>query len=352
MAIDPKQVKQLRESTGAGMMDCKKALTKAEGDFDKAVEFLREQGLGKAAKKADRLAAEGAVYVEKNGNKVTILEMNSETDFVAKNDEFKKVLDATIKLIQENDIKTLEELNATSIDGTTYEEYLKGKIATIGENIVVRRFETFQANENETINGYVHANGRIATILKANTNSSDVANKITDTVRNVCMHAAAMKPKFLKYTELDKEFVEKETLAKKAEIEKENIELVRLGKKEKNIPSFVSMIQLTNEILKQTEESLKEELKAQGKPEKIWDKIIPGQLDRFISDNTLLDQELVLLSQAYVMDDKKTVEQALNEEAKKAGGDAELTAYVRYELGEGLEKKGCDFAAEVAAQLN
>jgi elongation factor Ts len=150
---------------------------------------------------------------------------------------------------------------------------------------------------------------------------------------------------------LDPEFVEKETAALKAEVEKQNEELKRLGKTLKHVPKYASRLQLTDEVLAEAKKELEEALKAQGKPEKIWDRIIPGQMERFIADNTLLDQELTLLSQFYVMDDKKTVEQVLEEKSKEFGGKIEIVEYVRFELGEGLEKKGCDFASEVAEQL-
>jgi elongation factor Ts len=165
------------------------------------------------------------------------------------------------------------------------------------------------------------------------------------------MHAAAMKPTYLSYKELDPEFIEKETVALKADIEKANEELVRMKKPLKKVPLFGSMLQLTDEVMKEARANIEAELKAQKKPEKIWDKIIPGQIARFIADNTQLDQQFTLLSQFYVMDDKKTVEQVIEEKSKELGGKIELVDYVRFELGEGLEKKGCDFASEVAEQL-
>ena len=170
-------------------------------------------------------------------------------------------------------------------------------------------------------------------------------------IRNLCMHAAAMKPSFLSYTELDPEFVEKETIGIKADIEKENEELARLKKPLKRMPLFVSRVQLTDAVLENAKKEMQAELKAQGKPEQIWDKIIPGQIERFIADNTQLDQQYTLLSQFYVMDDKKTIAQVVEEKAKELGGKIELVGYVRFELGEGLEKKACDFASEVAEQL-
>lgn len=347
-------VKELRESTGAGMMDCKKALVETDGNIEAAVDLLREKGLGKAAKKSDRLASEGLVSVEVSSDfkSVTISEINSETDFVAKNDNFIKLTQGTTAHIQATGVESAEELMSTTINGTKFEEYFNSQIAKIGENLVIRRFATLKAGENGVVNGYAHSNGRVGVAISAVCNSKEVASKAAEFIRQLTMHAAAMKPTYLSYESLDLEFVEKENIAIKADIEKENEELRRLGKPEKRIPDFVSKLQLTDEILKKAEEDMKAELKAQGKPEKIWDRIIPGQMERFVADNTQLDQQMTLLSQFYVMDDKKTVAQVIAEKAKEFGGTIELVDFVRFELGEGLEKKQDDFAAEVASQLS
>lgn len=353
MAISAAQVKELREMTGAGMMDCKKALTETEGDMDKAVDVLREKGLGKAAKKADRLASEGLVNVEvaEDFKMATLGEINSETDFVAKNANFQNLTQSTVAHIQSNNVETVEQLMETTINGTKFQEYFNTQIATIGENLVVRRFATVKADENGVVNGYVHSNGRVGVIIAANCDSAKTAEASSEFIRQLCMHAAAMKPTYLDYTSLDLEFVDKETVALKADLEKGNEELRRLGKLEKKIPLFGSRLQLTDEVMKQAEEDIKAELRAQNKPEKIWDKIIPGQLERFYADNTQLDQQFTLMSQFYVMDDKKTIEQVVADKAAELGGTIELVEYVRFELGEGLEKKVEDFAAEVAAQM-
>lgn len=348
MEISAAMVKELRENTGAGMMDCKKALVETQGDMQKAIDFLREKGLGKAAKKADRLASEGLVSVLVKDNKIgSVIEINSETDFVAKNEKFIKLVNDTIAHIQADCIKTLDELNDSKINGESFKDYLNSEIATIGENLVVRRFQTI---ENEVVSGYLHSNGRVAVLLGAKCGKADKA-KVAEFLRNLCMHAAAMKPSFICYKQLDKDFVEKEFLALKGELEKENEELKRLGKPLHHIPEFASRLQITDEILKKAEDMIKEELKAEGKPEKIWDRILPGKLERFFADNTVLDQRLTLLSQFYVMDDKKTVEQVIEEKSKELGDKIEITDYIRYEVGEGLEKKADDFAAEVAAQI-
>ena len=351
--ISAQMVKELRESTGAGMMDCKKALEEANGDMSAAVDILREKGLGKAAKKADRLASEGLVDVlVSSDNKIaTISEVNSETDFVAKNENFINLVKNTTSHIQANSIQTIEQLNTSTINGVVFEDYFKTEIAKTGENLVVRRFETIEVGANGVVTGYIHSNSRVGVIIAAACDSEATVSKAKDFLRNVCMHAAAMKPQVISYKDFDKEFLDKETTALKAELEKENEELRRLGKHEHKIPEYGSRAQITDEIIAGVKAKLEDELKAQGKPEKIWDKIIPGQIERFYADNTQIDQRLTLLGQFFVMDDKKTIEQAIADEAAKIGGKIEIVKYVRFEVGEGLEKKQEDFAAEVAAQM-
>ncbi|WP_170000378.1 translation elongation factor Ts [Campylobacter sp. RM9328] len=353
MEITAQMVKELRESTGAGMMDCKKALGEANGDMEKAVDILREKGLGQAAKKADRLASEGLVSVEvcAECKAATISEINSETDFVARNPQFQALTKDTTAHIQAKSIQDVETLNSSVINGVKFEEYFKGQIATIGENLVVRRFETITADANGVVNGYVHSNGRVGVLIGAACENATVAAKAQEFIRNLCMHAAAMKPSVISYKDLDKEFVGKEFIALRAELEKENDELKRLGKPLHHIPEYASRCQIGEAELEKAKKDIENELKAEGKPEKIWDKIIPGKIDRFYADNTVLDQRLTLLGQFYVMDDKKTVEQVIAEKSTELGGKIEIVKYVRFELGEGLEKKVDDFAAEVAAQI-
>ncbi|TKX31404.1 translation elongation factor Ts [Campylobacter aviculae] len=354
--ITAAMVKELRESTGAGMMDCKNALSETDGDFDKAVQLLREKGLGKAAKKADRLAAEGLVSVKVSDDFTcaTVSEINSETDFVAKNDQFIALTKDTTAHIQCNNLQSVEELHSSVINGVKFEEYLKSQIATIGENLVVRRFATLKASANGVVNGYIHTNGRVGVIIAAACDNADIASKSRDFLKQLCMHIAAMKPSYLSYEDLDLSFVENEYKALVAELEKENEERRRLkdpNKPELKIPKFASRKQLNEQILKQAEEDIKAELKAQGKPEKIWDNIILGKMNSFIADNSQLDSKLTLMGQFYVMDDKKTIEQVIAEKEKELGGKIKIVEFVRFEVGEGLEKKTEDFAAEVAAQL-
>ncbi len=353
MTISAGMVKELRELSGAGMMDCKKALVETEGDIEKAMDYLREKGLGKAAKKSDRLASEGlvSVVVSDDFTKATISEINSETDFVAQNDGFINFTKGTTVHLQTSGVSTEEELTKTQVNGVDFEEYFGTEVSKIGENVVLRRFATISAGENGAINGYGHSNGRVGVVLGAACDSAKTAEGVKELLKNICMHAAAMKPSVLSYTDLDSEFIEKENIAIIADIEKENEELRRLKKPEKRIPQFVSKLQLTEKALVQAKADMEADLKAQGKPEKIWDRIIPGQLERFVADNTQLDQQLALLSQFFVMDDKKTIEQVVAEKAAELGGTIELVDYIKYDLGEGLEKKVDDFAAEVEAQL-
>jgi elongation factor Ts len=347
----PKDIKKLREMTDAGMMDCKKALTAADGDMDKAVEWLRDQGMGAAAKKASKTAAEGSIGIKCEGKKAVIVEINSQTDFVAQNDKFVSLLDRVVNHAFENNLADADAINASTIDGEPFAEYLAQQIATIGEKLVVRRAALIDAGEDCAVNAYVHSNKQNGVIIEAKCDSVETAEAMTPVLKEVAMHAAAMSPTTLSYKDFDAAFVEEETKGRIVAIEKENEELARLGKPLKNVPQYISMSQLTDEVMKNVEEMLKEELAKEGKPEKIWDKILPGKIARFISDNTTLDQEQCLLDQKFVMDDSKTVAQYIEEKAKAAGGSAEITNFVRLEVGEGIEVEEEDFAAEVAAQM-
>ncbi len=347
----PKDIKKLREMTDAGMMDCKKALTEADGDMDKAVEWLRDQGLGAAAKKAGKVAAEGAIGVKVEGHKAVIVEINSQTDFVAQNDKFKAVLSNVVNHAFDNNLADAEAINASTINGQPFTEYLSLQIATIGENLVVRRAALISGDENTAVNGYVHSNGQNGVIIEARCDSAKTAEAMTSVLRDVAMHAAAMAPTTLSYKDFDAKYVSEETQGRIVAIEKENEELSRLGKTLKNIPQYISMSQLTEEVMAAAEALLKEELKAEGKPEQIWDRILPGKIARFITDNTTLDQEQCLLDQKFVMDDSKTVLEYIQDKAKAAGGTAEIVHFIRLEVGEGIEVVEEDFAAEVAAQM-
>ncbi len=345
-AATPKLIKELREKSGAGMLDCKKALVATEGNMEEAIKHLREAGLSKAAKKSSNVAAEGLVSMLVNDDytKITMVELNSQTDFVAKNADFLALKDEITSHVQSTGVSTTEELNATEINGENFETYLNGKIAIIGENIVARKMITV-SSDTGIVNGYVHL-GKVGVILSA-TCAPEAREKTADILKKVAMHAASMKPSVISYEDFSPEFVESENKGIIADIEKLNIELHRLGKPEKNIPEFVSASQLTEEAIKAAEARMTEELKAEGKPEKIIPNILKGKIARWIEDNSQLDKAHALLSQNYVMDDSMTVEQAL----KACDESIEIVEYVRYELGDGIEKKEEDFAAEVAAQM-
>jgi len=347
----PKDIKKLREMTDAGMMDCKKALSASDGDMDKAVAWLRDQGMGAAAKKASKVAAEGSIAIKVEGLKAAIVEVNSQTDFVAQNDKFLAVMSDVINHTFDNSIADAEAINASTINGEPFAEYLSQQIATIGEKLVVRRSALIEAEENTAVNGYVHSNKQNGVIIAAKCDSAATAEAMTPILKEIAMHAAAMSPSTLSYKDFDATFVAEETKGRIVAIEKENEELSRLGKTLKNVPTYISMSQLTEEVMAEAEAALKAELAAEGKPEKIWDRILPGKIARFIADNTTLDQEQCLLDQNFVMDDSKTVAQYIEEKAKAAGGTAEITSFTRLEVGEGIEVAEEDFAAEVAAQM-
>ena len=345
----PKDIKKLRETTSAGMMDCKNALKETDGDFDAAITWLREKGLGAAAKKASKVAAEGVVSVQVSDNKAVIVEINSQTDFVAQNETFQAVVSEITAHAFDNVLADADAINASEINGQAFSEYLSLKIATIGENLVVRRAGMISSDdETVAINGYVHANSRVAVLLGAKCEDADTAKKVAAELKNIAMHAAAMSPSTLSYKDFDAQFVADETAGRIEKVKKDNEELVRLGKPLKNVPQYVSMSQLTDEVLAEAKKAIEAELAAEGKPEKIWDRIVPGKLERFISDNTLLDQELALLDQKYVMDDSVTVAQHIE---KISGGKATITDFIRLEVGEGIEVAEEDFAAEVAKQM-
>jgi len=340
----PKLIKELREKSGAGMLDCKKALNECNGDIEESIKWLREQGLSKAAKKSGNVAAEGLVtiIVNEDNTNATMTEVNSQTDFVAKNEQFINLTNAITTHAQVNAISDAETLASSTIDGQEFTTYLNEKIATIGENLVARKVANVTG---QVVNGYVHL-GKVGVILSAKCDDA-VKGKTSDLLKKVAMHAASMKPTVISYKDLSSEFIDSENKAIIADIEKENEELVRLGKPLKNIPQFVSKQQLTEEAVAAAEAEMKQELLDQGKPEKIIGNIVKGKIARWIEDNSQLDKTHALLSQTYVMDDSITVEEAI----KACDASIEIVEYVRFELGEGIEKKEEDFAAEVAAQM-
>jgi elongation factor Ts len=318
--ITAAEVNKLRQSTGAGMMDCKNALVEAEGDFDKAIDILRKKGQKVADKRADRETSEGAViaHVNDDNTQGVVISLNCETDFVAKNDAFVALAKEFAAIAVNYDSK--EAFLAADFGGITVAEKLIEQTGVIGEKLEIGAFEKVAG---EYVGFYIHAGNKIAavTALSANVPGADVVAK------DLSMQAAAMGASILSYKDFDPAFVASETEARIAVIEKENIELGRLGKTLKNVPQYISRAQLTDEVIEATKVRLQEELKAEGKPEAIWDRILPGKLERFISDNTTLDQEQCLLDQVFIKDEKLTVQEYV-----KTIGDVAVVDFKRVSI--------------------
>jgi len=317
--ITAADVNNLRQATGAGMMDCKTALIEAEGDFDKAIMVLRKKGQKIAEKRADRDSSEGAVIAKVNADctKGVIVSLNCETDFVSKNDSYKAMATKMADIALNTSSK--EEFMKAYYDGMTIEEKLIEQTGIIGEKIEIGGFEILEA---PFVGSYIHGNkiGALTGLSAGSSNAAEVA-------KNVSMQVASMGATTLSYKDFTPEFVASETEARIAVIEKENIELGRLGKTLKNVPQFISRSQLTDEVLAKAEENAKAELKAEGKPEQIWDRILPGKLERFIADNTTMDHEKALLDQNFIMDD------SINVAAYVASkGEATVVAFKRVSL--------------------
>ena len=305
MAITAGMVKELREMTGAGMMDCKKALTETNGDMDAAIEFLRKNGQAKAEKKAGRIAAEGIVKaVVKDDKLAAIVEVNSETDFVAKNDEFQGFVDTVVNQIADSDAADMDAFMAeawAADTSKTVKDALVEKIAVIGENLNIRRFEKVSA-ENGCVVSYIHGGGRIGVLVAADT---DVVNdEIKTCLKNVAMQVAAMSPKYVSRDEVSQDYLDHEKEILLAQAKKENPE----------------------------------------KPDNIIEKMIIGRLNKEM-------KEICLLDQVYVQDSDLTVAKYVDKVAKENGANMTVKKFVRFETGEGIEKKQENFAEEVAAQM-
>lgn len=336
MAVTAAQVKELREKTGAGIMDAKRALVETDGNMEAAAELLREKGIAKAEKKADRIAAEGLTGIAVNGNTAALIELNSETDFVAKNEQFVAIVKETAELIAEKKPATNEEaLALTTAEGVSLEDSYTQATATIGEKISFRRFQLIEKTDAQTFGVYQHNQGRIGVVTVVEGGDAELA-------KAVAMHIAAMNPTVLSYKELDAEFVHDELAKLNHTIDEDNESRKLVNKPMLPHLAYGSRSQLTEEVLANAEAEMKEELLAEGKPEAILGKIIPGKVAKFIIDNTKVDQAYTLLGQLYVMDDSKTVEAFLESKGAK------VVAFTRYEVGEGIEKAENNFAAEVA----
>ncbi|PLS06544.1 translation elongation factor Ts [Neobacillus cucumis] len=292
MAVTAQMVKELREKTGAGMMDCKKALTATDGDMDKAIDFLREKGIAKAANKADRIAAEGLTSVVTEGNEAVILEVNSETDFVAKNEAFQALVQELAAHLLKNKPATVEEASAQTMEnGATVADHINASIAKIGEKLSLRRFAIVTKTDNDAFGAYLHMGGRISvlTVLEGTTDEASA--------KDVSMHIAALRPKYVSRDQVSAEEVEHE-----------------------------------RQVL--TQQALNE-----GKPENIVAKMVEGRLGKYFEDVCLLDQTFV-----------KNPDQKVRQFVESKG--ATVREFVRYEVGEGIEKKEDNFAEEVMNQVN
>jgi len=291
MAITAQMVKELREKTGAGMMDCKKALEHANGDMDKAIDYLREKGIAKAAKKMDRIAAEGLSTIVVNGNDAVIVEVNSETDFVAKNDQFKTLVNDIANHLLAKKPSTVEEaLGQTMDNGATLGDFINAAIAKIGEKISLRRFEILTKTDQDAFGAYIHMGGKISvlTLLEGTTDEA--------IAKDVAMHAAAMSPK------------------------------------------YVSREDVPAEVVQHEREVLKQQALNEGKPEKIVERMVEGRIGKFFEDVCLLEQK-------FVKDPDVKVGQYVKSH------HASVKTFVRFEVGEGLEKRQDNFAEEVMNQV-
>ncbi len=318
--ITAAEVKKLRDATGAGMMDCKKALVEAEGNYDAAIDYLRKKGQKVAAKRADRDTTEGAAIAVVNDDATAgaVISLNCETDFVAMNDDFVALAKDFAKMALNFNSK--EEFLAADYNGMTVAEKLVEQTGVIGEKLEIGGFERLEA---AYVGSYIHVGNKIASLVgfSAKVDNAEVLGK------DLAMQAAAMGATTLTYKDFDPAFVAAETEARIAAIEKDNIELGRLGKTLKNVPQYISMSQITPEVLAKAEEDAKAQLKAEGKPEQIWDRILPGKMERFIADNTTLDLEQCLLDQEFIKDAKKSVADYV-----KTYGDVTVTGFKRVSL--------------------
>ena len=291
MAITAQLVKERRQKTGAGMMDCKKAVTETDGDIEKAIGLLREKGIAKAAKKADRIAAEGLTLIKTDGNTGVILEVNSETDFVAKNEGFQALLNELADHLLVAKPATIEEAHASKMEnGSTVEEQITSAIAKIGEKITLRRFSVITKEDNAAFGSYLHMGGRIGVLAVLNGTTDE------ELARDIAMHVAAVNPKYISRDQVSEEEANRE-----------------------------------REVL--TQQALQE-----GKPENIVAKMVEGRLNKFF-------EEICLLDQAFVKNPDEKVKQVV------AAKNATVQTYVRYEVGEGIEKRQDNFAEEVMSQV-
>ena len=288
--ISASMVKDLREATGAGMLDCKKALEASNGNMEDAITWLREKGISKAAKKASRIAAEGLSVAKVEGNKAVVVEVNSETDFVAKNEEFKTLVDIIADTVLNSDVKSVEEANKLTHDGKTIEELIVDKTATIGEKLSFRRFELVTKEDNQVFGTYSHMGGKIVTLTVMEGNDAELA-------KDIAMQAAAMRPLYLTREDVPEDVLEKERTILHEQAENEGLD-----------------------------------------PNKI-DMIVNGRINKYY-------EEVCLVDQGFIKENKMKVNKYVESKGSK------IVSFVRYEVGEGMEKRIDDFADEVMKQIN
>ena len=306
MQITPQMVKELRESTGAGMMDAKNALTEAQGNMEEAVKILRKKGLAAAGKKAGRVTAEGAVVAHVAGNVGVLVEVNSETDFVGRTDAFKSFAADVAKVIAGSKANSVEELNNEpwpgDAEGLNIGQKTQSMIGSIKENITIRRFARYQAPENAAVGTYIHGGGKIGVMVEVVAQTGAKSDKLDEVAKDVAMHIAAAEPRFLRREDV------------------------------------------TQKDLDTEREIAREQALKSGKPENIVEKMVSGKMEKFYG-------EACLLEQPYIRDDKQTVTQYLASRGKESGCQYVVTRFTRYKLGEGIEKGPSDFAAEVASYI-
>ena len=298
--ITTAMIKDLREQTGAGMMDVKRALTEAGGNMEEATKILRKKGLAAATKKAGRITSEGAVQAYTGGNVGVLVEVNCETDFVARTDQFREFVDDLAKLIAKSKSTTVEQLSSESWNGETVTQKTQGMIAKIGENVTVRRFVRYEAAPGAAIGTYIHAGGKIGVIVELIANNK--SDRTAEVARDVAMHVAAAEPRFIRRED-------------------------------------VTETDLTTEREIARDQALKS-----GKPENIVEKMVTGKMEKFYG-------EACLLEQPYIRNDKQNVGDYLKASGKDAGCAYTVTRFTRYKLGEGIEKRGDDFASEVMSYM-
>jgi elongation factor Ts len=302
--ITAAMVKELREATGAGMMDTKNALTEAQGNMEEATKILRKKGLAAAGKKAGRVTAEGVVQAHVSGNTGVLVEVNCETDFVGRNENFRNFAGEVSKVIVQSKATSVEQLLGEKWPGKseTVQQRVAEMIASIKENITVRRFVRYEAPANASLGTYIHGGGKIGVIVELLAQSGTKSSKLEDVAKDIAMHVAAAEPRFLARTDV------------------------------------------TQKDLDTEREIARDAAAKSGKPENIVEKMVTGKMDKFYG-------EACLLEQPYIRDDKSTVTQYLDRQGKEAGCKYVLTRFTRYKLGEGIEKKNDDFAAEVASYM-